>query len=206
MKAVDFSKHYLAYRRKLSHDAKKACGDGVFPVESATPPTVQAQTDELLFTECIVLHVLAYDLGVVHPHGYVNEFVSLGLTHMDVSTDTAMELKRAAWSFLNDSSNTCLCLRFEPRVITAAAVYLAGHYLSHWTEPLTTNGSQKWWAATSIPVGVLQDAAKGLLETYIKGYMYKKKPLPSGIVRLLHLHGLPNPCKDKTEGDRVTSA
>ncbi|RHY40543.1 hypothetical protein DYB34_008377 [Aphanomyces astaci] len=157
MKAVDFSKHYLAYRRKLCHDAKKVeWGSRVYPSEPATSPTVEAMTDELLFTECLVLHVLAYDLGVVHPHAYVNEFVSLSMAHVDASEDMAVELKRAAWSFLNDSSNTCLCLRFEPRVITAVAVYLAGHYLSHWTQPLTGSGPQSWWASVAIPVDVLE--------------------------------------------------
>ncbi|ETV87591.1 hypothetical protein, variant 1 [Aphanomyces astaci] len=157
MKAVDFSKHYLAYRRKLCHDAKKVEGGSrVYPSEPATSPTVEAMTDELLFTECLVLHVLAYDLGVVHPHAYVNEFVSLSMAHVDASEDMAVELKRAAWSFLNDSSNTCLCLRFEPRVITAVAVYLAGLYLSHWTQPLTGSGPQTWWASVAIPVDVLE--------------------------------------------------
>ncbi|RHZ13796.1 hypothetical protein DYB37_009544 [Aphanomyces astaci] len=190
MKAVDFSKHYLAYRRKLCHDAKKVEGGSrVYPSEPATSPTVEAMTDELLFTECLVLHVLAYDLGVVHPHAYVNEFVSLSMAHVDASEDMAVELKRAAWSFLNDSSNTCLCLRFEPRVITAVAVYLAGLYLSHWTQPLTGSGPQTWWASVAIPVDVLE----GLLDTYATGFAYKQKPLPSGIVKLFTLHGQPNP-------------
>ncbi|KAH9104852.1 hypothetical protein AeMF1_019195 [Aphanomyces euteiches] len=195
VKAVDFSKHYLALRRKLNHDA--APSDLVYPRAPSKPHSVESQTEELLFHECVVLHVLAYDLGIVHPYAYVNEFVSLGLASVKCTDDTAMTLKRGAWSFLNDSSNTYLCLQFEPRVIAIVAVYLAGSYASLWTQPLDVDAPLSWWKQVNAHITILADAAKALLETYVKGYSYKKRPLPEGILKLLEEHGQGNPCIDE---------
>ncbi|KAF0685960.1 Aste57867_22212 [Aphanomyces stellatus] len=205
VKAVDLSKHYLAQRKKLCHESKAS--DAVHPKMPVKPHTVESQTEELLFTECIVLHVLAYDLGVIHPYAYVNEFVQLGLACLDSGDDVAVTLKRGAWSFLNDSSNTWLCLRFEPRVIAAAAVYLAGCYAALWT-PSLDETTASLWSRANMPVAVLADAAKTLLDTYNKGYSYKKLPLPEGILKLLVAHGQCNLEKQHhrtTDGDVGTA-
>ncbi|OQR98466.1 cyclin-like protein [Achlya hypogyna] len=186
MKVVEYTKHYLSHRKRLSQDPKLA--DGIRP-SVPTSPTVEAEIETILFTECIVLHVLAYDLNVVHPYTFVAEVVTTALKVTNtVSEANTKAVKKAAWSFINDTSKSTVCLRFTPREIAAVAVYLAGCYENLWpTDPKAA----PWANILNIPEPKIHAAVQLILTTYSRVEHYKNRPLASGIRRLLDTYGIP---------------
>jgi len=62
IKVADLAKHYL---RRMEHTV----GRDVAPSQKLH---VKELSELIIFTESVVLHTLAYDLGVVHPYVYIN--------------------------------------------------------------------------------------------------------------------------------------
>ncbi|OQS07611.1 cyclin [Thraustotheca clavata] len=189
MKVVDYTKHYLAHRKRLSQDPK--INSAIRP-SMPTSPTIEAETEMILFTECIVLHVLAYDLNIVHPYTFVANYVTAALNSISANTEANTKtIKKAAWSFINDSSKSTVCLRFEPQVITAAAVYLAGCYEDMWPTNLNTTTETKWSSIFNIAHDALQASVALILTTYSRVEYHKNRPLAPGIQTLLLHHDIP---------------
>ncbi|EQC27871.1 hypothetical protein SDRG_14450 [Saprolegnia diclina VS20] len=189
MKIPDYTKHYLAQRKKLTHDAKLP--ESIRPI-MPTNPTVEAETETILFTECILLHVLAYDLNVIHPYTFVADFVAAALNAAGAVSDANTKaLKKAAWSFINDTSKSTVCLRYKPRHIAAVAVYLAGCYETLWpTGSLAPDGTP-WSTLLSVPDDVLRGSVVMVLTTYSRVEYHKNRPLVPGIQRLLETNSIP---------------
>lgn len=63
--------------------------------------------------EKILLHTLRFDLQVEHPYQFLLEYVKV--FQMDNNEKT--QITTYAWTFVNDSYSTTLCLMFEPEVL-----------------------------------------------------------------------------------------
>ena len=73
--------------------------------------------ENVLTSERALLHTLAFDLRVDHPHQFLVAIKNnLGMNPRYLQT---------AWNFVNDSLHTDLCLQFPPRTVAAAASYMA---------------------------------------------------------------------------------
>jgi hypothetical protein len=169
---------------------------------------LQVIAKQIIEMESLVLHVLVYDLALVHPYVFINEKVDK-IINLNPSKIQANKLKQIAWSLLNDSVVTRACLRFEPEQLAVGAVYLAGLYENYVTS--MSSKPTKWWRVLKTPWRKLQDAAKCLLEVYQEPYLKAGDKLPPGLARLVDkmLQGQEDEddtdCKDEEELHDVTS-
>lgn len=105
--------------------------------------------EEILTLERILLQTLRFDLEVEHPYDHLIKYVK----HFEVTragvTDEAVkkELLQSAWTFLNDSCCTTVCLQYEPEIVAIAMIYLACktgmHQITNWKERRPEH--QYWW-------------------------------------------------------------
>ncbi|EOD48659.1 putative cyclin protein [Neofusicoccum parvum UCRNP2] len=73
--------------------------------------------DTILYNEDVLLETICFDLTIDSPHKLLFDMlVYHGVEHHK-------RLRNAAWSFINDSNLTQLCLLFTSRTIAAAALY-----------------------------------------------------------------------------------
>lgn len=73
--------------------------------------------DTILYNEDVLLETICFDLTIESPHKLLFDMlVYHGVEHHK-------RLRNAAWSFINDSNLTQLCLLFTSRTIAAAALY-----------------------------------------------------------------------------------
>jgi hypothetical protein len=83
--------------------------------------------EEILTLERILLQTLRFDLEVEHAYDYLIKYVkNLKVYRADLSEDDAHKiLLQSAWTFVNDSCCTTLCLQYEPEIIAIAMLLLA---------------------------------------------------------------------------------
>ena len=116
--------------------------------------------DTLLMNEDIMLEALCFDLTVDSPHRLVWELLkSLGAEHNK-------KLRAAAWSFLNDSCMTQLCLQFRARTIAAAAVYAAAKFCGDDTKFPDDDYGRPWWEARGVDIRDIRGACNAMTDLY----------------------------------------
>jgi hypothetical protein len=91
---------------KLSHDST----------------ALEQMRNSLLLHERVVLNTLSFDVSVEHPHKHAEKMLKVITSGQPREQ---RELLQATINILNDSLSTTMCLRYHPRLITAAAVSLA---------------------------------------------------------------------------------
>lgn len=72
--------------------------------------------------ERILLQTIKFDLQVEHPYQFLLKYAKC------LKGDKAklQKMVQMAWTFVNDSLCTTLCLQWEPEIIAVALMYLAG--------------------------------------------------------------------------------
>ena len=77
--------------------------------------------------ERVLLKTVKFDLQLDHPYSYLLKFgkVIKGVVADPLELVTIDKLFETAWTFINDSYSTTLCLQTEPDVIGLAVLYLA---------------------------------------------------------------------------------
>lgn len=84
--------------------------------------------EEILTLERVLLQTLRFDLEVEHPYDYLIRYVKLfevARPEFDCEPQKiATDLLQAAWTFVNDSCCTTVCLEFEPEIVAIAMLFL----------------------------------------------------------------------------------
>jgi predicted GNAT superfamily acetyltransferase len=62
--------------------------------------------------EKILLHTLRFDLQVEHPYQHLLEYIKV----FQMEESVKKGVTQIAWTFVNDSYSTTLCLMWEPEV------------------------------------------------------------------------------------------
>ncbi|KAJ8723569.1 hypothetical protein PYW08_003481 [Mythimna loreyi] len=122
--------------------------------------------EEVMTLERILLQTIKFDLQVEHPYGYLLKYAKC------LKGDKAklQKMVQMAWTFVNDSLCTTLCLQWEPEVIAVALMFLAGK-LSKF-EVLDWNGRNPkhnaWWDmfVEDITMELLEDICHQVLDLY----------------------------------------
>ncbi|KAE9037159.1 hypothetical protein PR001_g8500 [Phytophthora rubi] len=174
------AREYIAVRKVVEKEQ-------VFAIQKHDPQVIAGK---IISMEGVVLHNLAYELTLSHPYKYINEKVDKvvrlqHLTEQQAKTQSS-KIKQVAWSFLNDSAYTMVCLRLESVDLAAGAVYLAGLYESYVPEDLCTASGLPWWSALVTPLHTLQDAARYLLKAYTAPYI-ETNVLAAGLSKLVYM-------------------
>lgn len=105
--------------------------------------------------ERVVLRELGFVVHVEHPHKFISSFLSfLGLQRNK-------PLTQLAWSLMNDSMRTDLCVRLKPEAIACGCIYMASRKLQH---PLPTQ--PPWWHVFDVPKEQLDTVVAETLRLY----------------------------------------
>ncbi|CAK1541939.1 unnamed protein product [Leptosia nina] len=122
--------------------------------------------EEVMTLERILLQTIKFDLQVEHPYGYLLKYAKC-LKGEKVKLQKMVQM---AWTFVNDSLCTTLCLQWEPEVIAVALMFLAGK-LSKF-EVVDWNGRTSkhnaWWDmfVEDISMDLLEDICHQVLDLY----------------------------------------
>ncbi|XP_023936170.2 cyclin-K [Bicyclus anynana] len=122
--------------------------------------------EEVMTLERILLQTIKFDLQVEHPYGCLLKYAKC------LKGDKAklQKMVQMAWTFVNDSLCTTLCLQWEPEVIAVALMFLAGK-LSKF-EVMDWNGRTPkhtaWWDmfVEDITMELLEDICHQVLDLY----------------------------------------
>ncbi|XP_047990541.1 cyclin-K [Leguminivora glycinivorella] len=122
--------------------------------------------EEVMTLERILLQTIKFDLQVEHPYGYLLKYAKC------LKGDKAklQKMVQMAWTFVNDSLCTTLCLQWEPEVIAVALMFLAGK-LSKF-EVVDWNGRTPkhtaWWDmfVEDVTMELLEDICHQVLDLY----------------------------------------
>lgn len=97
--------------------------------------------DTILFNEDVLLEMLCFDLTVESPYKvFFDMLKALGAEHNK-------KLRNAAWSFINDSCQTQLCLIVTSRTIGAAAIYCGA---KHCGVAFPDFNGRPWWEVQGV--------------------------------------------------------
>ncbi|XP_013139333.1 PREDICTED: cyclin-K-like [Papilio polytes] len=122
--------------------------------------------EEVMTLERILLQTIKFDLQVEHPYGYLLKYAKC----LKGDKSKLQKMVQMAWTFVNDSLCTTLCLQWEPEVIAVALMFLAGK-LSKF-EIVDWNGRtpkhNAWWDmfVEDITTDLLEDICHQVLDLY----------------------------------------
>ncbi|XP_049872760.1 cyclin-K-like [Pectinophora gossypiella] len=122
--------------------------------------------EEVMTLERILLQTIKFDLQVEHPYGYLLKYAKC----LKGDKGKLQKMVQMAWTFVNDSLCTTLCLQWEPEVIAVALMFLAGK-LSKF-EVVDWNGRTPkhtaWWDmfVEDITMDLLEDICHQVLDLY----------------------------------------
>lgn len=122
--------------------------------------------DNILHSEDILLEALCFDLSLEAPHKTLFELV------VQFHVEKNKRLRNSAWTFVNDSYVTMLCLLFPSRIIAASAFYAATKHAGA-AFPDDEMG-RPWWHSIGVDIGDIQRACNCMAE------MYKQVPAKAG--------------------------
>lgn len=122
--------------------------------------------EEVLTLERILLQTINFDLQVDHPYSYLIKYAK----SIKGDKDKLQKVVQMAWTFINDSLCTTLCLQWEPEIIAIALFFLAGKLsrfdVLDWEGRLPHH--RRWWDAfvEDLTVELLEDICHQVLDLY----------------------------------------
>ncbi|KAM3960063.1 LOW QUALITY PROTEIN: cyclin-K [Aphomia sociella] len=122
--------------------------------------------EEVMTLERILLQTIKFDLQVEHPYGYLLKYAKC----LKGDKSKLQKMVQMAWTFVNDSLCTTLCLQWEPEVIAVALMFLAGKLskfeVVDWNGRLPKHNA--WWDmfVEDITMELLEDICHQVLDLY----------------------------------------
>lgn len=122
--------------------------------------------EEVLTLERILLQTIKFDLQVDHPYAYLLRYAKC----LKGDKNKLQKMVQMAWTFVNDSLCTTLCLQWEPEVIAVALMYLAGKLskfeVTDWNGRTTRH--TRWWDMfiEDVTLDLLEDICHQVLDLY----------------------------------------
>ncbi|CDS36593.1 cyclin k [Echinococcus multilocularis] len=154
-------------------ETPKKCRDIIRTARELLPPELFATfgndpREEVMMYERVLLKTIKFDLQVTHPYSFLLQYAK----RLKGSQEKIKEIVQMAWSFINDSLETTLCLQWEPEIVACAVLYLATRMKS-W--PVTDwhgrRPGQPWWECfvEGMTVEVMEDICHRILDIYSDG-------------------------------------
>ncbi|XP_050695863.1 cyclin-K-like isoform X1 [Eriocheir sinensis] len=139
----------------------KSLMDEVTWAEFGTDPR-----EEVMTLERILLQTIKFDFIVEHPYTYLLKYAKC----LKGDKKKLPNMVQMAWTFVNDSLCTTLCLQWEPEIIAIALMYLAGKLskfeVTDWAGRQAKH--QRWWDmyVEGISMELLEDICHQVLDLY----------------------------------------
>ncbi|KAL3095934.1 hypothetical protein niasHS_005693 [Heterodera schachtii] len=83
--------------------------------------TAKVTPDDLMLMERVLLQTIRFDLHVEHPYTFLVQYAK----GFRMDKEYMSKIVTNAWTFVNDSLGTTLCLLWEPEVIAIALLYMS---------------------------------------------------------------------------------
>ncbi|KAK6183293.1 hypothetical protein SNE40_010799 [Patella caerulea] len=153
-------------------ETPKKCKDIIKICQSLLSPSLFAvfgddPREEIMTMERILLQTIKFDLQIDHPYGKVLKYAKFVLG----DKEKIQKMVQMAWTFINDSMCTTLCLQWEPDIIATSLLYLASRLtkfeITDWQGKVP--GSKiKWWDAIveDISMELMEDICHQVLDLY----------------------------------------
>lgn len=133
--------------------------------------------EEILTLERILLQTLRFDLEVEHPYEHLIKYVKR-LTVVKIKDHSPQEiaqkeLLQSAWTFINDSCCTTVCLQYEPEIVAIAMILLGcktqpppGIEVRDWKDRKSEH--RNWWDVyvENLDSTILEDICHQVLDVY----------------------------------------
>ena len=112
-----------------------------------------------MMMERILLKTIRFDLQVEHPYGMLIKY----LKKLRGTKESKNPLAQAAWSFVNDSFYTTLCLQWEPDILAVCMLYLATKIqkVTPELDQLPLHADVPWWKS------LVPDVCKEVLDSML---------------------------------------
>lgn len=119
--------------------------------------------EEVMTFERILLQTIKFDLQVEHPYKYLLQYAKA----LKADKAKVENLVQMAWTFINDSLCTSLCLQWEPQIVAVAVMYLAGRLCKFEPQDWAYNRG-RWWEQfiDDISMDLLEDICHQVLDLY----------------------------------------
>ncbi|KAL1619437.1 putative cyclin pch1 [Diplodia seriata] len=113
--------------------------------------------DTILYNEDVLLETICFDLTIESPHKLLFDM----LVYQNV--EHHKRLRNAAWSFINDSNLTQLCLLFTSRTIAASALYCGARLCEVAFED---EDGKPWWEIQHVKLRDIRRACNYMANIY----------------------------------------
>lgn len=125
--------------------------------------------EEVMTLERILLQTIKFDLMVEHPYAYLLKFAKL----VKGDKSKVQKMVQMAWTFINDSLCTTLCLQWEPEIIAVAVMYLTSRLnkfdITDWQgKPSSFRGKWYEFLVEDVTLELLEDICHQVLDLYSK--------------------------------------
>lgn len=127
--------------------------------------------EEMLTLERILLQTLRFDLEIEHPYTHLLKYIKhcRAMPVLNLTEDNMNEkILQDAWTFVNTSFYTTLCLQFEPELIAIGMIFLtcktSSTEIIDWRDRLPEH--KNWWDAyvENLTVETLEDMSHRILD------------------------------------------
>lgn len=149
-------------------ETPKKCRDLVKVARSLLPDAQFVQfgedpREEVMTFEKILLQTIKFDLQVEHPYKFLVQYAKA----LKADKAKVENLVQMAWTFINDSFCTTLCLQWEPQIVAVAVMYLAGRLCKFEPQDWAYNRG-RWWEQfiDDISMDLLEDICHQVLDLY----------------------------------------
>ncbi|XP_050438317.1 cyclin-K isoform X2 [Adelges cooleyi] len=122
--------------------------------------------EEVMVLERILLQTIKFDLQVDHPYKFLLKYAKC----LKGDKSKLTKMVQMAWTFVNDSLCTTLCLQWEPEIIAVSLIYLACKLskfeLDDWHG--RTSVHLRWWDMfiQGMNMNLLEDICHQVLDLY----------------------------------------
>ncbi|XP_031559757.1 cyclin-K-like [Actinia tenebrosa] len=125
--------------------------------------------EEVMVYERVLLQTIKFDLQVDHPYSCLLKFGKA----LKGDREKLNKLVQMAWTFINDSLSTTLCLRYKPETIAVAMLALAAKFNNYDLQSATGVQAKHWW--TSFAKSVNEGTVSEIIDMMLVLYGGKKK-------------------------------
>lgn len=123
--------------------------------------------EEVMTVERVLLQTIKFDLQTEHPYAFLLKFAKM----IKADKQKIQKLVQMAWTFINDSLCTSLCLQWEPEIIAVSLMYLGTRLnkfeVTDWSGKIS-GSKQKWWECLveDLTVDLMEDICHQVLDLY----------------------------------------
>uniref|UniRef100_A0A8D8TXL1 Cyclin-K n=3 Tax=Cacopsylla melanoneura TaxID=428564 RepID=A0A8D8TXL1_9HEMI len=134
--------------------------------------------EEVMTLERILLQTIKFDLQVDHPYSFLLKYAK----SLKGDKTKLEKMLQMAWTFVNDSLCTTLCLQWEPEIIAVALMYLAGKLSKFEVVDWVGRNSKhlRWWEmfVEDMTMDLLEDICHQVLDLYSQSQQQSQADSP----------------------------